>query len=153
VRLPFAFKLAYTGSLVAGTLVVAIYAATPGAPATALYALVPAIILLALGALLDPTGFPITGRSSTSIAHCVRSIVLLSLPGLVLTFAAMRKGAPTQPLLAGAVIGMLSASIGALAYTLYCKNDGTAFVAAWYTAACAIVALMGAVAGHRLLRW
>ena len=75
VRLPFAFKVVYTGALVVGASVVALYAARPGASATALYAISPA------------------------------------------------------------------------------ENDGTAFVATWYTAACAIMAFIGAVVGHRALRW
>jgi hypothetical protein len=153
VHLPFGFKLAYTGSLVVGTFVVARYAATPGASATALYALSPTVILLALGVMFDPTAFPVMGRTSTAVVFCVSSIVFLSLPAMILLFGVMRKGAPTQPLFAGAVIGMLSASIGAMAYTLACKNDGTAFVALWYTAACAIMAFIGAVAGRRVLRW
>jgi hypothetical protein len=153
VRMPFGFKLAYTGSLVVGSFVVALYVATPAASATALYALLPTIILLALGVLFDPTGFPIMGRTSTAVVFCVGSILFLSLPAMILTFRAMRKGAPTRPLVAGAVIGVLSASIGAIAYALACKNDGTAFVAIWYTAACAIMALIGAVVGHRVLRW
>jgi hypothetical protein len=153
VRLPFGFKLAYTGSLVVGTSVVALYAATPGASAIALYALSPAVILLALGVIFDPTGFPIMGRTNTAVVFCVSSILFLSLPVMILTFVVMRKGAPTQPPFAGAVIGVLSASVGAMAYTLACKNDGTAFVATWYTAACAIMAFIGAVVGHRVLRW
>jgi hypothetical protein len=153
VRLPFAFKVLYTGALVAGTSVVALYAATPGASATALYALSPAVILLACGVIFDPTGAPIMGRTSTAFAICVGHILLLSLPAMILTFVFMRKAAPTQPLFAGAVIGMLSASVGALAYTLACKNDGTAFVAIWYAVACAIMAAIGAVVGHRVLRW
>ena len=153
VRMPFGFKLAYTGSLVVGTSVVALYAATPGASATALYALSPAVIFLALGVIFDPTAFPIMGRTNTAVVFCVSSILFLSLPAMILTFVVMRKGAPTQPLFAGAVIGMLSASVGAMAYTLACKNDGTAFVATWYTAACAIMAFIGAVVGHRFLRW
>jgi hypothetical protein len=153
VRMPFGFKLAYTGSLVVGTSVVALYAATPGASATALYALLPAVIVLALGVLFDPTGFPIMGRTNTAVVFCVSSILFLSLPAMILMLVVMRKGAPTQPLFAGAVVGMLSASVGAMAYTLACKNDGTAFVAIWYTAACAIMAFIGAVAGHRVLRW
>jgi hypothetical protein len=152
VRIPFGFKLAYTGSLVVGTSVVALYAATPGASATAL-SLLPAVIFLALGVLFDPTGFPIMGRTNTAVVFCVSSILFLSLPAMILMFVVMRKGAPTQPLFAGAVVGMLSASVGAMAYTLACKNDGTAFVAIWYTAACAIMAFIGAVAGHRVLRW
>jgi hypothetical protein len=71
---------------------------------------------------------------------------------MILTFLFMRKGAPTQPLFARAVVGMISASVGALAYTLACKNDGRAFVAIWYTVACAIMAAIGALVGHRVLR-
>ena len=153
VHLPFGFKLAYTGSLVVGTFVVALYAATPGASATALYAWSPTVILLALGVLFDPTAFPIMGRTNTAVAFCVGSIVFLSLPAMILTFGVMRKGAPTRPLFAGAVVGILSASLGAMAYALACKNDGAAFVAIWYTAACAIMAFIGAVVGHRVLRW
>jgi hypothetical protein len=153
VRMPFAFKLVYTVSLVAGTFVAALYAATPGASATALYALSPAVILLALGVTFDPTAFPIMGRTDTAVAFCVSSIVFLSLPAMVLTFVVMQKGAPTRPLFAGAVIGLLSASVGAMAYTLACKNDGTAFVAIWYTVACIIMTAIGAVVGYRVLRW
>lgn len=153
VRMPFAFKLAYTGALVIGASVVALNAATPGASATALYALSPAVILLALGVIFDPTGFPVMGRANTAVVFCVGKILFLSLPAMILTFDFMRKGAPTQPLLAGAVIGMFSASIAALAYTLACKNDGTAFVAIWYAVACAIMAAIGGVVGRRALRW
>jgi hypothetical protein len=153
LSIPFWFKLAYTGSVVVGTSVVALYAATPGASATALYALAPAVIFLACGVIFDPTAFPIMGRSDTAVAFCMGGILFLSLPGMILTFVVMRKGAPTQPLFAGAVIGVLSASVGAMAFTLACKNDSTAFFATWYTGACAIMAFIGAVVGHRVLRW
>jgi hypothetical protein len=151
--MPFAFKVVYTGALVVGASVVALYAATPGASATALYALSPAVILLACGVIFDPTGFPIMGRTNTAVTICVGRILFLSLPAMILTFVFMRKSAPTRPLFAGAVVGMLSASVGALAYTLACRTDGTAFVAIWYAAACAIMATIGAIVGHRVLRW
>jgi hypothetical protein len=153
VRMPFAFKVAYAGTLVVGASVVTLYAATPGASATALYALAPAVILLACGVIFDPTGFPIMGRTNTAVTICVARILFLSLPAMILTFVFMRKAAPTQPLFAGAAIGMLSTSVGALAYTLACRNDGTAFVAIWYAAVCAIMAAIGAIVGHRVLRW
>jgi hypothetical protein len=153
VRMPFAFKVAYSGALVAGASVVALYAATPGASATALYALSPAVLLLACGVICDPTGFPIMGRTDTAVAICVGRILFLSLPAMMLTFVFMRRSAPTQPLFAGAVVGMLSGSVGALAYALACRNDGTAFVAIWYAVACAIMAAAGAIVGHRVLRW
>jgi hypothetical protein len=153
IRMPFAFKVVYAGALVAGASVVALYAATPGASANALYALSPAVILLACGVIFDPTGFPIMGRSSTAVAVCMGRILFLSLPAMILTFIFMWNAAPTRPLFAGAVIGMLSASVGALAYTLACRNDGTAFVAIWYAASCAIMAAVGAMIAHRVLRW
>jgi len=153
VRIPFGFKVVYTGALVFGASVVALYAATPGASATALFAMLPAVIFLALGIIFDPTAFPIMGRTNTAVAFCVGGILFVSLPAMILTFIFMRKGAPTQPLFAGAVIGILSASLGAMAYTLACKNDGTTFVATWYTAACGIMAFVGSVVGHRVLRW
>src|ERR1700722_2480948 len=56
VRMPFGFKLAYAGLLGAGMFGVALYVAPPAASATALCALLPTIILLALGVLFDPTG-------------------------------------------------------------------------------------------------
>jgi hypothetical protein len=153
VRMPFAFKVVYSSALVIGASVVALYAATPGASPTALYAMLPAVIFLACGVMFDPTGFPIMGRTDTAVAICVGRILFLSLPAMILTFIFMRKAAPTQPLFAGAVIGMLSASVGALAYTIACRNDGTAFVAIWYTMTCAIMAAVGAIVGRRLLRW
>jgi hypothetical protein len=106
-----------------------------------------------LGVIFDPTGFPIMGRTNTAVTICVGRILFLSLPAMILTFVFMRKSAPTRPLFAGAVVGMLSASVGALAYTLACRTDGTAFVAIWYAAACAIMATIGAIVGHRVLRW
>ena len=153
VRMPFAFKVVYAGALLVGASVAALYAATPGASATALYALSPSVILLACGVIFDPTGFPIMGRTNTAVTICVGRILFLSLPAMILTFVFMRKSAPTRPLFAGAVVGMLSASVGALAYTLACRTDGTAFVAIWYAVACAIMAAIGAVVGRRVLRW
>ena len=93
------------------------------------------------------------GRTSTAVVLCVGHILFLSLPAMILTFVSMRRGAPTQPLFAGAVVGLLSASVGALAYTVACKNDGTGFVAIWYAVACAIMVATGAIVGHRVLHW
>jgi hypothetical protein len=138
---------------VAGASVVALYAATPGASANALFALSPAVILLACGVIFDPTGFPIMGRTDAAAAICMGRILFLSLPAMILTFVFMRRAAPTQHLFAGSVIGMLSASVGALAYTLACRNDGTAFVAIWYAVSCVIMAVVGAMIAHRVLRW
>jgi hypothetical protein len=153
VRMPFAFKVLYSCTLVAGAAVVAFYTATPGASSIAWYAMLPAVIFLACGAIFDPTGFPIMGRTDAAVAICVGRILFLSLPAMIFIFIFMRQGAPTQLRLAGAVVGLLSGSVGALAYALACRNDGTAFVAIWYAAACGIMATIGAIVGRRVLRW
>src|SRR4029078_7541197 len=47
-------------------------------------------------------------------------------------------------------------SVGAMAYTIACKNDGTTFVAIWYTVGCVIMAGVGVVfwgAWPRLVGW
>ena len=152
VGILLAFRLTYTGALVFGASVVALYAAMPAASATALFAFLPAVIFLARGVIFDTTAFPIMGQTNTAVAFCVSSILFLSLPAMTLMLVVMWKGAPTRPLFAGAVVGMLSASVGAMAYTLACENDCTAFVATCYTAASAIMALIGAVVAHRILR-
>ena len=69
VRMPFAFKVVYTGALVFGASVVALYAATPGASATALYALSPAVILLACGVIFDPTDVLNHGEDQHCLCH------------------------------------------------------------------------------------
>jgi hypothetical protein len=139
---------------VVGSFVVTLYAATPGASPTALYALLPAVIFLTWGVIFDPTTFPIMGEMDNAVAVCVGRILFLALPAMILTFlVVMRKGAPTRPIFAGAIIGMLSASVGAMAYTIACRNDGPAFVAIWYAVASAIMAGIGAIVGHRVLRW
>lgn len=49
--------------------------------------------------------------------------------------------------------GLLAGSIGALAYTVACVNDGAAFVAIWYSASVVAAGCLGALAGPRWLAW
>jgi hypothetical protein len=65
----------------------------------------------------------------------------------------LRHGAPTRPGLTGAVAGLLAGGFGAAIYAAYCVEDSPFFMAAWYTLAIAGVAIAGALAGTRLLRW
>lgn len=128
-------------------------AAIPGSASRPLAALLPAILFLTAGALLDRSGFPLLGARALSVPYCVGAILLASLPALTVIFAAVKSGIPTRPARAGAMAGLLAGALGALAYTVACVNDGAGFVALWYSLAVGLVAALGAVVGRRILSW
>ena len=51
------------------------------------------------------------------------------------------------------IAGLASAGIAATYYASNCTDDSPLFVVTWYPLAAGIVALVGAAAGSRLLRW
>jgi hypothetical protein len=90
-----------------------------------------------------------TGR----IPWCVVIIPLLATPTAALLGWLVRDLAPTRLAMTGAALGAVSGGVGAMAYAMYCPIDSAMFVATWYGVAIALCAVIGAVAGSRLLRW
>lgn len=84
---------------------------------------------------------------------CPFNIALLSLPFFIGTFWALRGLAPTRPVAAGALGGLMAGSAGALVYCLHCPEMSPAFIGTWYLLGIAIPVAAGAIAGPRLLRW
>ena len=84
---------------------------------------------------------------------CLVAIPLLSLAPLAGALAALRVGAPQSPGTAGAVTGLMAGTLAATLYAVHCPDDLPLFVALWYSLAVAIVALLGAIAGRRVLQW
>jgi hypothetical protein len=84
---------------------------------------------------------------------CMTVIPLLSLPILVGVLVGLRRGAPSQPAVAGAVAGLLSAGLAATLYASHCTDDSPLFVATWYTLATALVTAVGALLGSKLLKY
>ncbi|WP_333826237.1 NrsF family protein [Pinisolibacter sp.] len=89
----------------------------------------------------------------TNWYHCLALIPILSIAPFAALMIAARHGAPTRPHLTGAVVGLVSAGIGAFFYAANCTDDSPLFVATWYTLATALVAGLGAAVGGRVLRW
>lgn len=89
----------------------------------------------------------------SNAALCLMAIPFLSIAPTVALLLALKRGAPARPRLAGAVCGLLSASIAATMYALHCTDDSPLFVFVWYSSAIGIVTVVAAVAGGRLLRW
>jgi len=81
------------------------------------------------------------------------AIPLMSLPLLIASLIGLRHGAPTRPAVAGAIAGLLSAGLAATLYASHCTDDSPLFVMTWYTIAAALVAVVGALLGARVLRY
>lgn len=84
---------------------------------------------------------------------CLSAIPLLSIVPLVALLIALRAGAPRSPSATGAVAGLLAGGLSAALYATHCPDDSPLFVALWYSLAVGLVTTIGAVAGHRVLRW
>lgn len=89
----------------------------------------------------------------TNASLCLVVIPLLSLPVLIALLIAMRHGAPSSAVSAGASAGRLAACISAFLYGLHCFDDSPLFVAVWYPLAALPVVAAAAFAGRLTLRW
>jgi hypothetical protein len=153
----FVLKFVVTGALAATAFACAASLARPGAGlrATALLVLAPTILIVAV--LVEFWAIPSvdweTRWIGTNSLVCMMSIPLIGIGPLAVFLAALRYGAPTRPRLAGAVAGLLAGGIAATFYAAHCTDDSPFFVATWYTIAIAGLAVLGALAGQRLLRW
>ncbi|SCW65461.1 hypothetical protein SAMN02927900_03449 [Rhizobium mongolense subsp. loessense] len=149
----FLFKFIGMILVAAGALQLTRTVVRPGRAVSAMLCLAPGLVFLLSGAVLDRSGFPFLGVRTYSAPNCIGMIVMASIPALAAVLAAMRAGTPTRLRRAGAVAGLLAGSVGGLAYTIACLNDGAAFVALWYSIAIAFVTAIGASVGPRILRW
>lgn len=154
----FWLKLALPLALAAALFAASSRLARPGGRAGSAWVGV-AALLLALWALAiaDLALAPAAERRSmvegTSAWSCIASIALLSLPLLVAGFVALRGLAPTSPRAAGLAAGALAGSLAAAVYAWHCTEMTVPFLALWYVAGMALPAVVGMLAGPRLLRW
>ena len=84
---------------------------------------------------------------------CLVVIPALSFAPLLAALIVLKRGAPTNPALAGAGAGLLAAAIGATLYATHCPDDSPLFVASWYGLATLVVVIIGSIAGSKWLRW
>lgn len=130
--------------------------ARPGAPRRPerLLMVVGLAVLLALGQLaLSPAPLRPQLVMGSSWAACPCRVAAIALCALPLILAAMRTGAPTRLLWAGAAAGALSGALGAMLYALFCREPGLAFVVLWYGAGILAMTALGAMVGPIALRW
>lgn len=154
----FLLKFIFTIALAVSTLRLARTLSRPGetwrktvphlAVAPALLAIAVVIELI----FLPPEMWPTRAVGMNSMV-CLTYIPLIGIGPLAVFLAALRHGAPTRPVLAGAVAGLLAGSIAASFYAAQCTDDSPLFVATWYTIAIGILALLGGAVAHRFCRW
>ncbi|WAC72581.1 DUF1109 domain-containing protein [Roseateles sp. SL47] len=154
----FWFKLATPGLLAVGAWQVLLRTARPGMEAGRRWGLVagPVVVvwLAALGTLIQaPAGQWVPMVMGSSWRSCPFNIALLSMPGFVAIFWAVKGMAPTRLRTAGAVSGLLAGASATVIYCLHCPEMQVAFWAVWYGAGVLIPTIIGALLGPRLLRW
>lgn len=151
-------KFVVTLALASAATVLVCRLARPGcATKVPMIALAAGPALLAIATLVELATVPSSAWAAkvtgTGLLVCLVSIPLLSLPILIAILIALRHGAPTRPVFAGAVAGLLAGGLGTALYAAYCPNDSALFGATWYTITIAGIAILGSIAGRRLLRW
>ncbi len=154
----FLYKCLLTVSLLVSAMGLVWHLARPGAvPVAWVVALVAVPVLLAGATITEMIVIPASGWEHLIFGMnwrvCMVLIPMLSAAPLVALIFALRQGATSHPVLAGAAAGLLAAGIGATLYATHCQSDSPLFVAVWYVIATAIVTGIGALLGSRLLRW
>ncbi|WP_428248974.1 NrsF family protein [Ferrovibrio sp.] len=120
-------------------------------PLLAVLAVLAAAVLAELLLLPGDAWLPrLVGRNA---AICMTAIPLLALAPLAALLFALRAGAPVSGARAGAMAGLAAAAIAASFYALHCPDDSPLFVITWYGLSGLLVTALGALLGHRLLRW
>lgn len=85
--------------------------------------------------------------------ECLLSIPIIAIVPFAGSIWAVRKGAPTNLVSAGALAGLVAGGISAIGYAVHCTDDSLPFIAVWYGGTIVLCTLAGAVLGPRLLRW
>jgi hypothetical protein len=156
--LRFDFKFVVTLVLVVSALLVARDMARPEVRRSRMRPLLlVAPVLLILAVALEMMAVPSDLWMPRLIGHnmrfCTTMIPLFAIGPLAMMFWAFRRGAPQNPVRAGAIAGLVAGAIGATFYAAHCFDDSPLFVATWYTLAIGFVTGLGAILGKRLLRW
>jgi hypothetical protein len=85
--------------------------------------------------------------------QCLFSIPIIAIVPFAGSVWALRKGAPTNLVRAGAFAGLVAGGVSAMAYALHCTDDSLPFIAIWYGGTILLCTLAGAALGPRFLRW
>jgi len=151
-------KLFFASAVVATTAVFLPQLARPGAPmrGSPVFAFIPfAMIGAAAAVALASARFsawPGMIVEKDSLA-CLPAILLLAILPFTALVWALRVGAPTDLIRAGALAGLAAGGLGAIACAFPCTEQSLPSIALWYGFPVGVCAAVGAKLGPSLLRW
>jgi hypothetical protein len=154
----FLFKFVVTIALTAAALFILDRIARPGAGTRWQWLALlvpPALLAGAIGVELSiqpPEQWSMLTTGKNSLV-CLTYIPLIGLGPLAVFIAALRRGAPTRPILAGVIAGLVAGGVAATFYAAHCTDDSPLFVATWYTLAIAMLGVLGGILGRIFARW
>jgi hypothetical protein len=118
--------------------------------------LVPAILLV-IGVFAEliavPSSLWVATLIGSNALNCMTIIPTLGAGSLILLILALRRGAPSNAGLSGALAGLAAGGIAATFYATNCFDDSPLFVITWYPLAASTLVLAGYIGGLRYLRW
>lgn len=91
--------------------------------------------------------------SAASVYRCLGFGCITALATAIPIVFALRRGAPTNPNLAGWLTGLAAGGIGGFAYSFYCPFDSLAYIGVWFTLVVGISSVAGRFFVPRLIRW
>ncbi|WP_341960533.1 DUF1109 domain-containing protein [Pseudomonas sp. RC10] len=151
-------KIAFPACLGAGSLWMVLRLARPGLSAgSGRWVVGAGVLLVWLAGVIALMQAPADARVAMIFGKtwkvCAINIVLLSIPGFISIFWALRGMAPTRLRLAGASGGLLAGSLATIAYCLHCPEMEIPFWGVWYLMGLVASTVIGALVGPRVLRW
>jgi hypothetical protein len=159
-RIFMALKLLFTLSLIGTGAVFLIRSMSPGRGSRKLFLLVLVPFLVAGSAGLVALVLAAARSESCTMMMmgmrwqtCLLCIPLFAIIPFAALIWALRHGAPTNLMRAGAIAGLVAGALGATAYAFNCGDDSLPFIAIWYGGSIALCTLVGAMLGPKLLRW
>ena len=151
-------KLAFPLCIAIGALVATVRLARPGARIGAGWpVMVTPVVIVWIAAMVVVVSAAPQYRLPAILGQtwrtCPFNILLLSVPGFIAIFWAVKGLAPTRLRLAAAISGLLASSTATVAYCFHCPEMSPAFWSVWYVAGMLLPVALGAVLGPKLLRW
>ncbi|MDP3739504.1 MAG: DUF1109 domain-containing protein [Hyphomonadaceae bacterium] len=111
-------------------------------------------LMMGIGELMlappEQRGALVLGRTAPICSVAIVGLAVPVFAGLIWAFGRL---APTKPVVAGAMAGVLASSLAASVYAFTCPEQTVAFMITWYTLGMAACAVAGAFAGKRWLQW
>jgi len=154
----FWMKVAFPLFVLSAALLLTLRLSRPGGRTTAawIFLLFPVFIiwLVAIVVVVNaPSALRLPLMVGTTWRTCTLSIAALSVPPFIAIFWTMKDMVSTRPMLAGAVIGLLSGAQGAVLYSFYCVEMAIPFWAIWYVLGILMPTVPGILLGRIVLLW